>query len=175
MKRTTALTGVLALAIAATSLPAVAQERGEGPRGPRGPMFQFEEIDANGDGKITQEEIDAHAAARFAEADTDGDGSVSAEEMVARMQAQRDERMQRGAERMIERMDANDDGVLSADEMAPRNTERLFSRLDANDDGEITQAEMEAAREKMQKRFGEHRKGERGHGEWKKPRHEDRG
>ena len=85
MKRTTALTATLMLSLVATSLPAVAQDGGEGPRGPRGPMIQFEAMDANNDGKITQDEIEAHAAARFAETDTNGDGTISIEEMVARM------------------------------------------------------------------------------------------
>lgn len=177
MTRTTTLTGALILALAGVSLPAAAQDRGDGPRGPRGPMFQFEEIDANADGKITQDEIDAHAAARFAEADTNGDGTVSQDEMLARMEAQRQERMAAGAARMIERLDANDDGVLSSEEMQPRNSDRMFARIDANDDGEISAEEMEQARERFEKRmddhkrFGEHRKGERGgHDGAKKPR-----
>jgi Ca2+-binding EF-hand superfamily protein len=172
MKRNTALIGAITLAVAASSIPAVAQERGQGPRGP---LFQFEEFDANSDGKITQDEIDAHAAARFAAADTNGDGSLSADELLARLEEQRAERMKRNADRMVERRDANNDGVLSPDEMAPRNGARLFSRLDANNDGEITKEEAEQARAKMQerrdgqgKRFGDHRKGERGHGDWKK-------
>lgn len=173
MTRNTTLTGALILALGVTALPAMAQDSGDGPRGPRGPMFQFEEIDANSDGKLTREEIEAHAAARFADADTDGDGQLSAAELVARMEKQSDERIQRRVEGMIEHRDANDDGMLSADEMGPRNKDRMFSRLDANDDGEISKAEMEQAREKMHKRFGEHRKGERGHGDWKKPRHGD--
>lgn len=170
MKRTTALTATLMLSLVATSLPAVAQDGGEGPRGPRGPMIQFEAMDANNDGKITQDEIDAHAAARFAETDTNGDGTISIEEMVARMTTERAERIQKGAERMIERRDANNDGVLSADEMGPRNGNRMFERLDANSDGAITKEEMEEARERFAKRFGEHRKGERG-GHWKQHKH----
>ncbi|WP_375173399.1 EF-hand domain-containing protein [Pseudooceanicola sp.] len=169
MKRTPALTGALILALTATAIPAFAQERGDGPRGPRGPMLPFEEIDANGDGQITQEEIAAHAAARFAQADTDGDGTLSSEELVARMEAQRAERMQRRAERMIERRDANKDGRLTADEMGPRGGDRLFARLDANEDGVITKEELDQAREAFRERhegkhkhFGEHRKGQRG-------------
>lgn len=182
MKRTTALTGTLILALAATALPAVAQGQSDGPRGPRGPMFNFEEVDADNDGKITQEEIAAHAAARFAEADTDGDGALSADEMLARLEAQRAERMKDRAARMVERRDANNDGRLTADEMAPRNTDRMFSRLDANDDGAISEEELEKARERFRdrddhgKRFGDHRKGQRdgGHGDrWMKHRDAD--
>ncbi len=165
MKRTTALTGALIIALAATGLPAVAQDRGDGPRGP---IFPFEDIDANGDGQITQEEIAAHAAARFAAADTDGDGALSAEELIAQREQQRTERLQRRAEQMIERRDANKDGRLTADEMGPRDGEGMFARLDANDDGVITKEEIEEARAAFKdrhghgKRFKDHRKGERG-------------
>lgn len=151
MKRTMTLTGALILALAANALPVSAQERGDAPRGPR---FDFAQVDADGDGKITQAEIDAHAAARFAQSDTDGNGSLSVEELIARMQTRQDERLQRGAERMIERMDKNDDGVLSADEMAPRDNSRMFARLDANDDGAISQDEMEKAKDRFEKKRG---------------------
>ena len=183
MKRTTALTGALILALGAASLPALAQQGpGDGPRTPRGPMFQFEDVDADGDGKITQEEMAAQAAARFAAADANGDGQLSAEEMQAQMQAQRAERMKQNAERMIARRDTNKDGMLSAEEMAPRNSDRMFARLDADKDGAISKQEMEQARERFQKRdgdhgkrFGDHRKGERGeHGDrWMKHRNDN--
>lgn len=158
MKRAFALTGAMILALTANTLPVMAQERGDAPRGPR---FDFAQVDTNGDGQITQEELDAHAAARFAEADNDGNGTLSTEELIARLQARDTDRLQRGAERMIERMDENDDGVLSAEEMAARDNSRMFERLDANDDGAISQEEMDTARE----RFAEMRdKGGKRHG-----------
>ena len=160
MKRATTLTGALILALAATSLPVMAQDgqAKEGPRGHRGQMFNFDDVDANGDGKVTQDEIAAHGAARFAAADTDCDGSLSVDEMVANMDRKREERMRKGAERMIERRDANDDGQLTADEMTPRNGDRMFARLDADKDGAISKEEMEDAR----KSHKGQRKGERG-------------
>lgn len=167
MKRATILTGALVLALTATSMPAFAHDRGEmRQKGPRGPVMNFEQIDTDSDGKITQAELDAHAAARFTEADTDGDGKLSADEMLARMQAraaereeqragQKAERMSKGAARMIERRDTDGDGFLSAEEMKPKNGGDIFAKLDTDEDGAITKEEMEAAREKFQDRRGE--------------------
>lgn len=158
MKRTTTLAAALIAALGATALPATAQDRGDGPRGPRGPMFSFEEMDTNGDGKLTQEEIEAHAAAKFAEADTDGDGALSAEEMIARMETHRAERMKRGAERMIERRDTNDDGKLSAEEMMPKNRGEMFARMDLDEDGTVTKTEMDIVRKTMRDHRADHGK-----------------
>ena len=168
MKRTTTLTGALILALGATALPAVAQPFGEG-HGPRGPMFSFEDMDANGDGKVTKEEIKAQGEARFKAADTNGDGSLSAEEMVASMEKMRAERMLKGAERMIARRDANKDGKLTADEMAPRNGDRMFAMMDLDEDGTVTKTEMELARKNMRGHHGD-RDGQRGERGWHGPR-----
>ncbi len=176
MKRATALTGAIILALAAGSLPLSAQDRGDRGHGPRGPRIDFEEVDANQDGKITQEELQAHAAARFAAADTDGNGTLSVEEMIARAEAQRAERMMRGAERMIERMDQNGDGVLSAAEMGPRDEGRIFARLDADEDGAISREEMDNARERFREGRGEHGNRDRWkdghHKSWSDKRHD---
>jgi len=173
MKRAYALGTAMIIALTANSLPVMAQD---GP-GPRGPRLDFATMDTDGDGKITKEEMAAAASARFAEADTNGDGSLSVEEMVARMEARAEERqaerIQRGAERMIERMDQNDDGVLSADEMQPRNGDRMFSRLDTDEDGAISQEELEKARERfaeMREKGGKRHGGDHGKGPGQKHR-----
>jgi Ca2+-binding EF-hand superfamily protein len=43
-------------------------------------------LDANGDGKLSQDELPARIADRFALADADGDGSVSKEELTRLLQ-----------------------------------------------------------------------------------------
>jgi Ca2+-binding EF-hand superfamily protein len=54
---------------------------------------------------------------------------------------------------MMDRLDANSDGVLSADEIASgKRAERRFDRVDQDGDGAITKAEFDAAREHMGKR-----------------------
>ena len=70
----------------------------------------FEDLDADGDGKITPEEMAGHMQARFEGADSDGDGALSRDELVARMMERRAERMARYADHMIERHDETGDG-----------------------------------------------------------------
>lgn len=137
--------------------------RGEGPREGRGPAMLFERFDTDNDGSITKAEVEAAVAARFAEADANGDGQLSAEELAAAAEARRMERQaERQAariDRMIERMDENGDGTLSLEEMAAMPEARMFDRLDADEDGVITQAEVEDMRgQRDGRRIG------RGHG-----------
>jgi Ca2+-binding EF-hand superfamily protein len=152
-----ALAGAVVVSGLATG--AIAQE---GPAaGQQGPRMaeMFAAMDADQDGKVTQDELAAHRAAMFAAADTNGDGSLSADELAARELARFTETMADRTARMIERRDANGDGVLSADEIGEGPMEDHFARIDSDDDGAISQAEAEAAGE----RFAEHR-GKRRHG-----------
>ncbi|WP_316014210.1 calcium-binding protein [Roseobacter sp. HKCCA0434] len=105
--------------------------------------FDFDSLDADGNGEITQAELDAHRAARFAEADTNGDGELDAAELAAMAEARRAER----AARMVARADADGSGGISLDEMpgSDRRGDR-FERIDANGDGAISREEAEEAR-----------------------------
>ncbi len=118
------------------------------------PRPVFEELDANADGVLSREEIEARGAARFAASDTDGNGSLSKEEILASMERRKSERAERRAERMIERLDANDDGMISQDELSEvrkRGGDR-FERIDANDDGSVSKEEFEEAMSKARHR-----------------------
>ena len=145
---------ILALATSAALPPlaAAAQERG---------LPDFATLDADGDGLITQEELQAAGDARFAAADTDGDGALSAEELQARIVANAGDRAAQGATRMIERLDANEDGLLQREEIAERGgdrMERMFDRADSDDDGAISAEEFAEVAE----RRGDHRGGHGG-------------
>lgn len=151
MKRAVLISGVTALALALGA--GVASAKGFGGKGGHhGPRMNFEQVDANGDGMITKEELAAHAQARFTETDTNGDGNLSAEELAAASERAKEERVQK----MIERRDTNNDGVLSFDEMKPSEdrTAKMFERLDTDGDGSISQAELDEMKDK--------RKGKRG-------------
>ncbi|WP_239520754.1 calcium-binding protein [Pseudooceanicola aestuarii] len=153
-----------------------------------GPEARFEQMDTNGDGKVTQDEIRARAADRFAKADADGDGFLSADEMVAGMKAREEERakareaakaerMDKMASRMIARLDADDDGKVSAAELeaGPDRTTRMFERLDKDKDGAISAEEMADAGKKGERRMkrDDHRGGEHRHEHKRQHQHGD--
>lgn len=144
--------GIIAgIVLAASSIVATgALAKGPG----HGPQVTFQELDADNNGEITKEEMQAHRKARFAKADADGDGKLSLEEM----QAQAQERAKARAGKMMERHDANNDGFLSEDEMPkPRKAGKFFDRMDADDNGSISEEEFAEAKARMQK-----------HGKWGK-------
>ena len=97
----------------------------------------FEAYDANGDGALTQAEVDQARQSQLGEFDENGDGSLSLEEYQALwMDAMR--------ERMVDRFQAHDDdgdGMVTAEEFGER-FERMVGRLDDNDDGELTMDEL---------------------------------
>ena len=112
----------------------------------------FQELDANGDGQVTREEMQARRAERFTKADANGDGQLSVEEMQAAGQQKVNDRVTK----MFERNDANKDGFLSPDELPkPRRADKMFDRMDADSDGAISEQEFADAKEKM----GRHKKG----------------
>lgn len=118
----------------------------------RGPSF--EAIDTDSDGTITEAELEALGAARMARVDTDADGFLSKDELVEMGR----ERSERRANRMLDRLDADNDGKLSSEELASsRRGGAMFERAYADGDGRLTREEFDEARAKMR----DHR---RGHG-----------
>ena len=174
MKRAYLLSGVVAVALIGGGAVAYAGGKmGMGAHGPRAMMMNFEQIDADKDGKITQEEIAAAPKAHFDAADTDQDGALSLEEMQAQAIARMTERAKAMSARMLERKDANGDGKISFEEMQPGKAGgknggprgqmmgRMFDRVDVDDDGAISKAEFDTAQEWMSERgrgghFGKH-------------------
>lgn len=148
MKRTTFIMTVAAAAIGMTTLSAMARERGP----------DFATMDIDGDGEVTLSEMQAQGAARFEAADTDGDGFLTQAELEAAARERAGDR----AARMLERMDANDDGKLSVDEIkAPRrDPARMFERLDADNSGGISAEEFEEVRARMHERGGRKHRGD---------------
>ena len=130
------------------------------PMGGPGMMLNFQEFDADKDGKVTEAEVEAFKAAQFAKIDANSDGKVTAEEMVAFHDAQEAARKTERAAKMIERMDSDADGALTAEELAAGpQPKSLFDRLDSDGDGAVTEAEVQAARDHMGERGGRHDRG----------------
>lgn len=110
----------------------------------------FDALDADGNGLISQAEMEAAGEIRFNRIDANADGLLSKEEIIAQQTARASSRV----DRMIDRLDTDSDGQLSQAELEarPRRGE-VFSRLDANDDGSISKDEFENGRKHMRKRM----------------------
>ena len=97
----------------------------------------FENFDANGDGKLTQAEVDQARRERFASFDADSDGKLSLPEY----QALWSDAMR---SRMVNRFqDLDDDGdaaVTSEEFLAPFG--KVVCRMDRDDNGELTRDEL---------------------------------
>ena len=113
--------------------------RGKAPRGRggRGGMMRlFEEADADGNGAVTQAEIDAWRAAQVERADTDADGGLSLEEFQTIWQ-------ERARPRMVDafqNLDEDGDGRITDAELDDR-FGRIVARLDRDGDGALSPAD----------------------------------
>lgn len=150
MNKNTTRIVLAALAITAGFGVAEAQERRAGP----GPM-DFATLDTDGNGEITLEDLDAARDNRFAEMDANGDGQVSEAEFIAHAQTRAGER----ASEMFARLDADGDGSLSRDVLEAREgggrmASRMIERADTDGSGGVNAEEFEAIKERMAERRG---------------------
>jgi len=140
---------IFALATTAilVSEPVMAREHG-------GSRPDFSQLDANGDGQLTQAEVKAFGATQFAEADTDGNGSLTLEELTARAKADWAKKMGKRAKRMLKRLDGDGNGTIELAEMEQMKPgKRMFDRLDENEDGVISQEEFDAMKGKRDRKI----------------------
>lgn len=150
MKARTMITAVSLAAVLATGTQAMAFGGGKDGARQKGPRMNFEQIDTNGDGKLSKEELQAAAPeGRFVASDANSDGKITREEAVAAATAKAGERF----DKMLERFDADKDGALTQDEIKTgrkeARMERMFERADADKDGFISKEEAEDMRSKM--------------------------
>ncbi|MCX7645086.1 MAG: EF-hand domain-containing protein [Rhodobacteraceae bacterium] len=104
-----------------------------GPGGGEMMQMLFEEVDADGDGAVTQAEIDAFRAAKVGTADASGDGGLTLEEFETLYREFTRLRMVRA----FQALDTDGDGVISQAEM-DRRFGRVVERMDRNGDGVLT-------------------------------------
>lgn len=121
-------------------------ERGHGRRDKgrgmgRGGMRLLAKLDSDGDGKLTQDEVNKTRGERFAKFDTDADGNLNLEEYQALW-------LDAMHSRMVDRFqDLDEDGdavVTDAEFQQP--FENIVSRMDRDDDGEVTRDELQQRR-----------------------------
>lgn len=142
---------------------------------------QFEKLDSNKDGFVTQEERQAARTERrserrdamFARLDTDKDGAISRAEFDAPRAGRGEHKAEHRGHRpprglamqrfhrgggMFGAADADKDGRVSLAEATAPALER-FDRVDADKDGTITPEERKAAREAMRAQWKQRRQG----------------
>ncbi len=124
-----------------------------------GRKMDFKQLDKDGDGVITREELPEPMRPFFDRMDTNQDGKIDAEEQEAIRKRRAGASGKRGggssgggggANRLLQ-YDKDGDGKISKEE-APSWMQGMFGRLDGNGDGLIDQSEMEAMRRRAKKR-----------------------
>lgn len=104
------------------------------------------------EGDITKDEMMAKAEERFLKSDADGDGQITLEEIQAKVEG----RAGKHAERHFSRQDEDGDGAITWAETRAR-VEARFDKMDTNSDGVLSEEEREAARDAMRERRGKRR------------------
>ncbi len=127
--------------------------KGHGKRGGHGMMRQImKKVDADGDGAVTQAEIDTFRASLVEGADVSGEGDISLDEFEAIY-------LELTRERMVDsfqKLDADGDGVVTQAEMDNR-FGNVVERMDRNDDGKLDRDDRRRRGGKGHKHGGKHK------------------
>ena len=110
---------------------------GMGRHGAQSMIGMFNSFDGNGDGAVTQAEIDEFRTARLARFDTDGDGSLNLKEYEALW-------LDAAREHMVDRfqnLDADGDGIVTQAEFS-KPFSGMVKFMDRNGDGALSRDDM---------------------------------
>ena len=107
----------------------------------------FDRADTDKNGSLSQAEVLASAEKVFERRDSNKDGAIdTADARPHKSKGHHGKGGEERAERMLKRLDADNDGKVSQDEMLARASE-TFERFDADKNGEVTKAEIDKKRE----------------------------
>ncbi len=163
------LSGATIAALAALSTGSAIADSGKDRKG--GSMFGgmgvgFADLDADGDGMLTEDEFAAARSAWFARHDADGDGMLSQDELNAAIMENLARMVEKRSGAIIDRMDEDGDGMIAMDEIGMEHDPgRAFSRIDRDDDGMISESEFDRMKSKdgMKDRRSGRKGGRKGH------------
>ena len=153
----TLFAGTAAVSMSAVALAQGGPGMGPGSGGYHEPGGMMKMMMQNLD-EISKDEVQAMKETHFAQADADGNGELTMEEMEAYHAARRAEREARRKQARFDRRDTDGNGVISLDEFESYGMP-MFDRLDADDDGVVTTEEIEAMKDRRGKRGWHHRGG----------------
>lgn len=124
-------------------LTTLAQTPGDGATAqPQNRAGRFQQMDKNNDGQISRDEW-AYKTKLFDRLDEDKNSLLTREELSAAARHFRmSDRKKHSREKLLLQMDKNNDGMISREEWTHK--ARGFERLDANQDGLLTQEELKA-------------------------------
>ncbi|CAN7232612.1 EF-hand domain-containing protein [Pararhizobium sp. LjRoot238] len=155
MRKNTLILGAVAASLALTSLAAPTFAARQRPTPEQRAEWMMKRLDANGDKKVSLEEIQARASEAFRSFDADGNGQVTRDEIEAKRQAFREARKEWRAAR--DKTGAEQTAAMGKlremrPVMLPGMRPRVFATADTDKNGSLSLAEVSEQAGKMFKR-----------------------
>lgn len=151
---------VVAMLLGATAAAVSAQPPQEGAQEPA--QAFIDQLDEDGDGKVSLEEALQPQGPRFSEIDADGDGIITADEAAETFQSQvptemleaMKERGMQPGQTFVDNLDTNNDGQVDKGEFEQPTVE-AFQRMDTDGNGFATPDEASAYFAQMKQQMEE--------------------